>query len=562
MAATDDRARAQRFTLPAALLVWALVLLRVVHAFGPETEINDFPYSSDTAIPVLMANDDRPFSPFSLYYYSADRFGAWAWALPALIHRHTGLWWTPHMLFVLQASWVFLGAIVIGALCPRDRYAVPLIYLFVLCLQRDGRFMLFEVGQVYAWIVTSLLVTWLCLRRLFRVEALRARGRHEQWMARSFLLAALLLTLWSSATAAPYVTALLCLEAFRAWLAKPAGGGRRWYAGAAWAVGLLATALLVDKVVRWLYLEHSLSEYQQDSHWHVSIDSGFLGENLRRHLATVAAMSWFPLYVAGGLALLGLVVWCLMRFARSGRAELETRVKPVVGDDGVLFALGALAIATLSFVLVVVVDQVRHSSYDTRYLTVTFQFAPVAGLTAFYLAVERGARGWWRRSGLVFVGVAVAVLLLALPGRQPSPGYEIAKRIAEELARKAPGGVLVGGYWETYVFTSLQARHTMTAVPLQSSRTPWTIDALRSADEVVVEYLASRLGVADRPPRHIAPHGYRLRLKDAGFHSDAGYAFALYVKPEADAPFRESFEGGDTGGWSRSSGATRPRSPE
>jgi hypothetical protein len=560
--ATTDRPRRPEPGLVAALLVWGIVLLRVIHAFGPETEINDLPYNSDAAIPVLMANDDRPFSLSSLYYYDAERFGAWAWLLPAWVHRHTGWWWTDSMLFVIQTSWVFVGVLAIGALCPRDCYAIPLIYLLVLCLQKDSRFLLFEISQVYAWIVTSLLLAWLCLRRLFRVEALRARGRHERWLVRTLLLAALLLTLWSSTSAAPYLTALLFLEAFRAWLAKPVDGGRRWVAGAAWAAGLFATALLVDKYVRGLYLEHNLRNYQQDSHWYVSIDYGFLGENLRRHLETVAAMSWFPLYVVGVLALLGLVSWCLLGFARSGRAELEARARSVLGDDGVLFALGALAIATLSFVLVVLVDHVRRNEYDPRFLTLTFQFAPVAGLTAVYLAVERGARRRWRRAGLALVSVGVAVLLLAMPDRRPAPSYQVVQRIAEELARKSPGGVLVGGYWQTYVFTSLQTRNTMTPVPVESLRTPWTIDALRGADEVVVEYLASGLDGIGSPPRRLDVYGHSLRLRNPRFHEEAGYAFALYAKSDTPLLLRDGFERGDTLGWSRSAGASRDGDPK
>ena len=557
MTATSDRPRKHALGLAAALVVWGIVLLRVVHAYGPETEINDLPYSSDTAIPVLMANDDRPFSPHNFYYYGADRFGAWAWVLPALIHRHTGLWWTAHGLFVLQASWVFLGAIVIGALCPRDRYAVPLIYLLVLCLQHDGRYILFELSQVYAWIVTSLLLTWLALRRLFRVEPPPARAR---WLARGGLLASLLLTLWSSVATTPYVAGLLGLEALRARLDETAGR-RWWHVCLAWAVGLFATALLVEHYVRRLYGEHSLRHLQQAFRWQPSIDRGFLLQNLRTHLASLAAMSWFPLYVVALLALVSLIGWCLLRLARGQGARIAS-LRTVLGDDSALFAAGVVGIATLNFCLVVLVDHVRYNQYDTRYLAIAHQLAPVGSLVACYLVVERGLAHLRPRAGRALLAAGVVVLLLAMPERRPSPQFQDVKRVATDLARKAPGDVLMGGYWQTYVFTSLQPQGTMTPVPVNANRTAWTIDALAQAPEVVVEYVQTPLGGGDRPPASITQHGHTFRLVVPRFHVDGGYAFALYEKGdvEGDArfPFSDGFERGGTGGWSRDAGSSLP----
>ena len=48
---------------------------------------------------------------------------------------------------------------------------------------------------------------------------------------------------------------------------------------------------------------------------------------------------------------------------------------------------------------------------------------------------------------------------------------------ARILVERAPRGVLLGGYWETYVFTALQPpERAMTPVTWEGfTRTPWTI---------------------------------------------------------------------------------------
>jgi hypothetical protein len=199
---------------------------------------------------------------------------------------------------------------------------------------------------------------------------------------------------------------------------------------------------------------------------------------------------------------------------------------------------------------------VRHNLYDPRYLTPTHQLAPAGALVALYVALERGLRRFRPRVELAVVAVAAAALLVATPGRVPSRQYESMKQIAVELSRIAPGSVLVGGYWETYVFVSLQPRGTMIPVPIQSNRTPWTIEALAAAEEVVVEFGRSEQGGSERPMQRISPYGHELRLARHDLLARDGYAFALYRKHVGGVLSRDGFEGGDTLGWSRSAGST------
>lgn len=106
------------------------------------------------------------------------------------------------------------------------------------------------------------------------------------------------------------------------------------------------------------------------------------------------------------------------------------------------------------------------------------------------------------------------------------------------LTERAPRGLLMGGYWETYVFTSLQTADALTPVPFegQSFRTPWTPQQLSYAERVVVEYRQSKLAApAAEPPTLLTQYGNSLRLIEPGWYEHDGYAFALYVNESRQA---------------------------
>ncbi|MDQ5847235.1 MAG: hypothetical protein M3539_18260 [Acidobacteriota bacterium] len=71
-----------------ALIVWALFLWRAVDTFGPDGGYINV--NSDSAITVLMANDERPITVFDTYYYGADRWGGWPLIIARLVNHSTG----------------------------------------------------------------------------------------------------------------------------------------------------------------------------------------------------------------------------------------------------------------------------------------------------------------------------------------------------------------------------------------------------------------------------------------------------------------------------------------
>jgi hypothetical protein len=59
----------KRFAILIALALWAFLLWRGLDAFGPGSDINNLGFNSDSAIPVLMANDERRITVFNCYYW-------------------------------------------------------------------------------------------------------------------------------------------------------------------------------------------------------------------------------------------------------------------------------------------------------------------------------------------------------------------------------------------------------------------------------------------------------------------------------------------------------------
>jgi hypothetical protein len=131
----------------------------------------------------------------------------------------------------------------------------------------------------------------------------------------------------------------------------------------------------------------------------------------------------------------------------------------------------------------------------------------------------------------VLLIAGVAVLVFKFPPKRYSPDYQIDKKTAATLAERCPRCVLMGGYWETYVFSGLQPINTVIPLPLEGQylRIPGNREKLREAKQVIVEYRHSKLGSAESPPQFLVQYGNTLRLIDPGWYENEKYAFALYA---------------------------------
>jgi len=513
---------------------WSYFLMRAIATFGPASDINNIDFNSDSAIPVLMANDQRPITIFNFYYYCADRWGGWPFLPMQIAERMAGYHWTANSIFVVQAIWLFVGAMALAGLSRRDGLIAGLVYLIALCLHRDAHYLIFELSQVYAWQTTAMLLGWWALRRFFDRRLPSAEGQ-DAWSQWVWLLAAFgfsYLAIWSSVASVLFLSLLLALEGVRAW-SRQFSPPRFRVVLSACALGFLAiaAATAIEHLQKMAYRRFSLAHYGSPFSTEFVLDTGHLADNLAVQLRLIGHLSWWPLDALAVLLVLALAITatsCAIRRNEAVRAQLRS----ALADDTVILAVAAAGIAILNFTLAVVVSHVRANSYDIRYLTLTNLFGPVSGLLTVWLLLRVAVGESYVRHVRTAGVLAVAAWLAGtFPKARPSIEYQRSEATALALAGRAPHAVLMGNYWDTYVFTALQGDSAMVPVPFEDSvtRTPWTIESVRRASLVIVACPRSAPGAPVSPPQTLQQYGRTFTLVDPRWHETTAYAFAQYV---------------------------------
>jgi len=284
--------------------------------------------------------------------------------------------------------------------------------------------------------------------------------------------------------------------------------------------------------MRTYYHQYALSHYGNEYRTPIAFDYGNLSQNLYRQLVNLEIASWWPLIL---LAIIALVTFgCTsIYFHRRKRSQSLDRLNDLIADDTFFLILGSLGIALINFVLLVSISHVRVNLYDNRYDTLTYLFGFISGLltlfSIFRMIVRPARIRNYAVTGLLIAGVAV--LAFEFPAKGHGPERRRLKETATTLAERCPHCVLIGGYWETYVFSGLQPINTMIPLPLEGQylRTPWSREELREAKQVIVEYRHSKLGSGESPPQFLVQYGNSLRLVDPRWYENQEYAFALYA---------------------------------
>lgn len=520
--------------LIAVLAGWSYFLWRAIGAFGPASDVNAIDFNSDSAIPVLMVNDQRPITVFNFYYYGADRWGAWALLLMQVAGRIAGYRWTADSVFVAQATWLFVGALVFARLSRRDGLVGGLVYLIALCLHRESRYLIFALSQVYSWQTPAVLLGWWAMRRFYEHQ-LESAQNERRWRSWLWLLAASVfsyLAIWSSSASSLFLVLLLCVETIRALSRTGSAAGRRVLTTSSMAFSAVMAATVIERIQKWAYGRFSMQHYGNAFATHFALDTGHLVDNLQVQLAHLGRLSWWPLYVVATLALIALAgAWAWDLIGR--RHGLRGRVHDALADDTVILALGAWGIALLNVALAVAVSHVRANNYDDRYLTLTYLFGPISGMLTIFLLLKAAVRAHYARYVQpAFVIVALALLASRFPRPAFSAQYHLLESTALALAEKAPRAVLMGDYWDTYVFTALQGDAAMVPVPLQGTftRTPWTRNAARRAKQVIVAFRRRPPMAPVSPPPTLRQFGRLFRLVDPHWYDNESYTFALYAR--------------------------------
>ena len=507
------------------LLVWLLFLTLALRALGPDSVHTTF--NSDSAIPILMANDERPITVFDTYYYAADRWGGWPLLIAKLLHRDTGLQWTDQRLHYVRTTWLFLGLLVLAALNVRAAPAVIASGLVALCFEPALRLRLFDLSQLYAWQLTALFLAWFCLRRLFAQRQTVSTYANEIFWSAAFYFCAFF-AIWSSVASAPMLSVLVILEALRA----------RWSSIIKRRIGLAVVLLLAatasELLMKLNYHRYSLKHFGYDYKTPMALDRGHLFENLLRNWDNLLKFSFFPLIAVAlcfvvGIA--GLILYTLI----VRKASLRSRVVSFLQDETTTMIVALTAMAAMNFLIMVSVNHVRLSLNDDRFQTPAYIFGVISGLLTIYLALRVFANRIGVSRYVLPLVLAGAFIFLGVefPRRQVSEIYKRDRQTALVLAQKAPpGSMLMGRYWDTYIYAGLQP-NTMTPLPLEGlqNRMPWTVEMLDASQHVVLEYQHGGFAATESlPPNELWQYGNLLRLQEAHFYENGEYAFALYFK--------------------------------
>jgi len=517
------------------LLAWLLFLTLTIRVFGPDSEYVVF--DSDGAIPILMANEDRPITIFDTYYWGVDRWGGWPLMIARKFHQDTGFQWTDKRLHIVRATWLFCGLLVLVFLNRRAALAVLVSSLIPLCLEPTIRWQLFNLSQVYAWQLTGLLLAWFGLRRLLAAEFVSATGkqvlvRGTLWCLCFYFSA--FFAIWSSEVSVPLLGFLLLLEGLRSYFLSVSDAANKWKrARYVMSLLLLAAASLSALLLKINYHRHGRKHWGGDYKAPTWFDAGYLSQNLLANWRNLAEFDFLPLLIISCAFFFGITL--VLAYARSrGKRVFRERLRHFALDDTVTMVTALSSMALINLAMMICLSHVRLSSYNDRYLNPTFFFGSIAGLMTVYLMLRLLAD----RIGVTRYAIPVAilgafVLLIAeFPRAKPSERYRLDKETALILAQKAPGGFVMGGYWETYIFAALQQpANRMTPLPLEGLqvRIPWTPAMLRDAKDVVIECRLNEVMNRSALPAELTQYGNILKLKDPQFYQNSRYSFALYT---------------------------------
>lgn len=430
------------------------------------------PYNSDTAIQLLMANADS-WTPFHLYYFGQDRFGALPFTLASLIHVVTGLRWTPFTLGATQTLFCFVGAFAFGKLtrAPALYAAVGAICMLVFSV----RYVHFDLAP-YGWQLALIFFAW---------WALRAARIEWSWKRAAIATFAVFIASWLSALSAPLLLIVAFMEA-----AFAPGRWRRFV-----LVGPAICGGLLEGAVRGLHQVYSKRTFGHS----YRTNMGLKLEGAASSLWDLVRTDDGPgLFVCGTLLASVVAIVLLVRARR----------RSLVNDHLVIVAtLGAMVFAQLFLVAASV--HVRDN-LDSRYLNIADTMAKLA---VAVFAIE-GIRRFTLHAELPMTIVANA-FLLAAPLWMKDPGRDAEQTRFRNVAlaltegRTAPT-YLLSVYWEVYAVAGMHPVGAILPVTLRDNyhRTPFT-DRGAAEQEFVWVGRNSQDGVAlaEPPPEYLYEAG-------------------------------------------------------
>jgi hypothetical protein len=507
VATARTQALLEAAALATALLVTGLLLFTAYGALAPGSQALP-PFNSDSAVPVLMANGWR-WDVFHAFYLGQDRFASWPFLLAHGVGGLSGRPVTPESLHLLATLFVLLGAVPAALLC-RPWPGLGLLAYTVALLVPESRGSIFEIAQPYAWQLPLLFWAWWCLR-----QSWKARGRQKQVLWLAATTAVCFLASWMSSLSGPLLLGLTLVEGLNRQTHPSAPSRKRWL------LQLLPAlfAIAGEACLRGAYHRYIRLTFQRNFRTRLSLDWGHFASNAGEVWAGLAQPR---LLVA--LAVLGSYTAGLLVRRQRGQ-PLGSGLRAVQCT-----VLGSFLLALLPLPVLVLVRHIRMNFFAQRYFAPTdvfLLFGALVAVSSFLPARRRGLSGAaWLAAG---TAILAALALLVLPRAEADPAYARMRATARALAQKAPGAVLLDGYWGTYVFAGLATPGALLPLPRYGdlNRTPEAEAHLEGASQVLAGH-RDFLAEAGSEPPFLFQHGTLLQRVQADFFSDGVDRFSLY----------------------------------
>jgi hypothetical protein len=455
----DVHDRAWRWLVAAlACASWLGTLVFALFALSPERDIV-MPFNSDQAISVIMANERR-LTPFHLFYFGQDRFGAWPHLALGAASRLSGPV-TPAAFSHAQVIWAWLGAIPLWRLAGVYAPGVLWGYLFALAVDRSLAATLFSF-QPYTWQLAALLWAWWGLREL----ASRGRSRAAP-VALAFV--ASLLAVWMSRASVPTLLGIAAIETW--WVPR---ARRRFGAADVLPLAIAAFATIGESAIRAIHDRYARAHFGADFRTPMYIDSGHLLDNLVSALRTLARMP--PAGLTAGLLAAGLaaLVICAMRRVR--------RHEAANWEGAAILAATVSLVGASQIAIAVATPWVRMNRFDARYFA-------LCSVCAFLIAgtlVSAICRAATSNASLVVLAGGMLAFFVMRPAVHPAPEFLSLRGAGLALGQAHPGALVMGDYWSTYALAGAAPEAGLRPVPFEGEidRMPWLDADLLAADAV------------------------------------------------------------------------------
>ncbi|MDD9950652.1 MAG: hypothetical protein OXT67_03710 [Zetaproteobacteria bacterium] len=521
--------------------------MKIVGLYHPESGFVA-EWNSDNAIAVLYVND-TVYDIFRFYFFGMDRYGPWIYLIPRLWHQFTGHIFDAWEVYSIHA-FSYLALTLVGAYMLHRRWGVVTASLAVavISLNLAAVYEIFQTCTPFAVQMSACFVAWACGRRLLDQYGLSWDGTERQpeprkvwWLCFTLFF---FFAVWASLVSAILLLACLGCE----WLVRCVWQRLSLQESLQRGVLLLAPVLGVIAIERWCnraYNRYTMQAWGKSFETVKDMDWGRMYGNFHAMTHTYLKSSWWGFGVLA-LILVGVLLAHIFTVLAQDKAR---RLQHAQAMDWCMLSWGALCMGGLNFVITGMSTWVRMSLYNTRYLAPTMVFVPfgvLAALVGLMLLWVKGEKRRWVVSTCVAV-LAPVLVYFQLPAARPGNSFRETREAAALVAEKAPGSIILGGYWGTYLFPAALPEAQLVALPDErdTNRMPWMQKALQTTRSVVVSHFHYDKVSFDHPLEQFTQYGHRFELRQQKFISHGRYHFTLY---ENMGPVTAHLEVVDKGG--------------